>query len=113
MSCNGCRTKVEKTLNEVEGVQAEVTLNPPTATITMENHVPTEKFQEALAAAGNYTIEMDSPKNHGEAVKSCCSGHKKESHDHHKKETKKVAPSKKAAKKTKSSKAKEKKPVKK
>jgi Cu2+-exporting ATPase len=92
MSCNGCRTKVEKTLNEVEGVQAEVTLNPPTATITMEKHVPTEKFQEILSAAGNYTIEMDSPKNHGEAPKSCCSGHKKENHDHnhHKTETKKI-----------------------
>lgn len=91
MSCNGCRTKVEKTLNEVEGVQAEVTLNPPLATITMEQHVAIEKFQEVLAAAGNYTIEMDSPKNHSEtAVKSCCSGHKKENHDHHKIETKKV-----------------------
>lgn len=91
MSCNGCRTKVEKTLNEVEGVQAEVTLNPPSATITMEKHVPTEKFQEVLSAAGKYTIEMDSPKNHSEtAVKSCCSGHKKEEHSHHKTETKKV-----------------------
>jgi Cu2+-exporting ATPase len=90
MSCNGCRTKVEKTLNEVEGVQAEVTLNLPTATITMEKHVPTEKFQELLAAAGNYTIEMDSLKNHSEtAVKSCCSSHKKENHDH-KTEAKKV-----------------------
>jgi len=90
MSCNGCRTKVEKTLNEVEGVQAEVTLNPPTATITTEKHVPTEKFQEVLSAAGNYTIEMDSPKNHGEAPKSCCSGHKKENHEHHKSEPKKI-----------------------
>ncbi|MEN2414940.1 heavy metal translocating P-type ATPase [Flavobacterium mesophilum] len=90
MSCNGCRTKVEKTLNEVEGVQAEVTLNPPTATIIMEKHVPTEKFQEVLSAAGNYTIEMDSPKNHGEAPKSCCSGHKKENHEHHKSEPKKI-----------------------
>jgi len=91
MSCNGCRTKVEKTLNEIEGVQAEVTLNPPTARITMEKHVPTEKFQEVLTAAGNYTIEMDAPKNHGEA-KSCCSSHKKEHHDHHhhKTEAKKV-----------------------
>ncbi|WP_417939782.1 heavy metal translocating P-type ATPase [Flavobacterium sp. RS13.1] len=90
MSCNGCRTKVEKTLNEIEGIEAEVTLNPPTATITMEKHVPTEKFQEVLAAAGNYTIQMDSPKNHGEVPKSCCSG-KKENHEHnhHKTETKK------------------------
>lgn len=95
MSCDGCRKKVEKTLNEVQGVHAEVSLNPPTAIITMDKHVPTEKFQEVLAAAGNYTIEMDSPKNHGEAaVKSCCSSHKKEhhghNHDHHKTATKKV-----------------------
>ncbi|WP_343707500.1 heavy metal translocating P-type ATPase [Flavobacterium sp.] len=93
MSCDGCRKKVEKTLNEVDGVHAEVTLNPPTATITMDKHVPTEKFQEVLTAAGNYTIEMDSPKNHGE-TKSCCSSHKKEhhghNHDHHKTDTKKV-----------------------
>ncbi|KFF05079.1 heavy metal translocating P-type ATPase [Flavobacterium reichenbachii] len=91
MSCNGCRSKVEKTLNEIERIQAEVTLDPPIAKIVMDKHVPTEKFQEVLTAAGNYTIEMDSPKNHSEtAVKSCCSGDKKENHDHHKKEDKKV-----------------------
>jgi Cu2+-exporting ATPase len=56
----------------------------------MDKHVPTEKFQEVLAAAGNYTIEMDSPKNHGEALKSCCSGHKKENHEHHKSDPKKI-----------------------
>ena len=39
MSCDGCRTKVEKTLNTIEGIQAEVTLDPPLATITMEKHV--------------------------------------------------------------------------
>ncbi|OXB07845.1 heavy metal translocating P-type ATPase [Flavobacterium pectinovorum] len=90
MSCDGCRKKVEKTLNAVEGIQAEVTLNPPLATITMEKHVPTEKFQEVLTEAGKYTIEMNSPKNDSEpTVKSCCSGHKKEEHKghHHKKET--------------------------
>ena len=89
MSCDGCRTKVEKTLNTIEGIQAEVTLNPPLATIMMEKHVPTEKFQEVLSEVGKYTIAMDSPKSHNEtAIKSCCSGHKKESHaDHHKKES--------------------------
>lgn len=90
MSCDGCRKKVEKTLNAVEGIQAEVTLNPPLATITMEKHVPTEKFQEVLTEAGKYTIEMNSLKNDSEsAIKSCCSGHKKEEHKvhHHKKET--------------------------
>ncbi|MBE8727920.1 heavy metal translocating P-type ATPase [Flavobacterium hungaricum] len=91
MSCNGCRTKVEKTLNSIEGIEAEVTLNPPTATITMEKHVPTEKFQEVLSEAGNYTIKMDSPKNHSETTaKSCCSGHQKEDHNHPKTATKKI-----------------------
>lgn len=89
MSCNGCRTKVEKVLNEIEGIHAEVNLNPGIATITMDKHVATEKLQEVLSAAGNYTIEMDSPKNHGDVpVSSCCSGHKKENHDHSKKENK-------------------------
>lgn len=87
MSCNGCRTKVEKTLNTIEGVQAEVTLNPPVATITMEKHVPTEKFQEVLSEAGKYTIEMDTPKKSTDGeVKSCCSSTKSADHIH-KKET--------------------------
>jgi Cu+-exporting ATPase len=78
MSCDGCRTKVEKTLNAIDGVEAVVTLEPAIATITMEKHVPTEKFQEALTAAGKYTIEMShlkdsSPKINKESKeKSCC-----------------------------------------
>ncbi|WP_276381965.1 heavy metal translocating P-type ATPase [Flavobacterium sp. H4147] len=86
MSCNGCRTKVEKTLNEIEGIHAEVNLNPGEATITMEKHVATEKLQEALSAAGNYTIEMKTAENSGEnAVKSCCSSKKEHSHHEHSK----------------------------
>lgn len=57
MSCNGCRIKVEKTLNQIEGLSAEVTLNPPMATITMQQHITTEKLQTALSKAGNYVIE--------------------------------------------------------
>ncbi|MGQ7947688.1 heavy metal translocating P-type ATPase [Flavobacterium sp. WC2509] len=84
MSCNGCRTKVENTLNTIDGVHAEVNLNPPTATITMNKHVSTEKFKEVLAAAGNYTIEMKSSKNlEDEPVNSCCSS-KKGVHNHKK-----------------------------
>jgi Cu2+-exporting ATPase len=80
MSCNGCRTKVEKALNEIEGIHAEVNLNPGEATITMDKHVATEKLQEALSAAGNYTIEMKTAEN---AVKSCCSSKKEHSHHDH------------------------------
>ena len=79
MSCNGCRTKVEKTLNTISGIEAQVTLNPPQATITMEKHVPTNELQKALSAVGKYTIEMETTSTkdsvHEEVVakKTCCS----------------------------------------
>ena len=57
MSCNGCRTKVEKTLNSIKEISAVVTLDPPMATITMNNHIPTKELQKTLSAVGNYTIE--------------------------------------------------------
>ena len=81
MTCDGCRTKVEKALNAMEGIEAKVTLNPPTATITMVNHISTEKLQEVLTAAGKYTIEMTNGKSSSQEVttetkeKSCCDLH--------------------------------------
>jgi P-type Cu+ transporter len=57
MSCNGCRTKVEKTLNEIGAISAVVTLEPPVATITMDKHIPTEQLQTSLSLVGKYTIE--------------------------------------------------------
>lgn len=56
MSCNGCKSKVEKALNGISDVQATVTLDTNAATITMEKHIPTSKFQEVLSAVGKYTI---------------------------------------------------------
>ena len=53
MTCNGCRTKVEKALNEMDGVEAVVSLKPPLATITTVKNVPIFKFQKALYSAGN------------------------------------------------------------
>jgi P-type Cu+ transporter len=88
MSCDGCRTKVEKTLNAIEGVEAVVTLSPQEAVITMENHIPTSVLQDALSAVGKYTIAMSIPKTTTEQiveepkVKSCCSS----GHHHHKTE---------------------------
>lgn len=94
MSCDGCRGKVEKTLNAIEGVEAIVLLEPPVATITMDKHIPTTQLQEALAAAGNYSIEMSKPVAAAEktteepVAKSCCGTPKnqqdKDSHQHHK-----------------------------
>ena len=62
MSCNGCRGKVEKTLNEIEGIEAQVSLNPPVAEVTMEEHIPLGKLQDKLSQAGNYTISTEPPK---------------------------------------------------
>ena len=52
MTCDGCRTKVEKTLNAIDGVEAKVSSNPPIATITMEKHIPKTELQEALTIVG-------------------------------------------------------------
>ncbi|MFV8365149.1 heavy metal translocating P-type ATPase [Flavobacterium sp. XS1P27] len=81
MSCDGCRSKVENTLNAIDGIQVTLTLDPPIATITMDKHIPTTQLQEALNAAGNYTIEMNKAvDSHGTAEKpidkSCCSSNK-------------------------------------
>ena len=56
MSCKGCESKVEKALNTIDGVEATVSLETNTATISMEKHIPTAEFQEALSAIGKYAI---------------------------------------------------------
>ena len=61
MFCDGCRTKVEKALNAMEGIEATVTLDPPIATITMEKPIQTTQFQEVLTAAGKYSIQVFNP----------------------------------------------------
>ncbi len=63
MTCSGCRTKVEKALNEMDGVDAVVSLDSPMATITTERIVPIFKFQKALYAAGNYIISESDEKS--------------------------------------------------
>ncbi len=73
MSCDGCRSKVEKTLNTVDGVEATVTLNPPVATLIMEKHVATDQLQKALTAAGKYTITENHSSGEKKEVKACCS----------------------------------------
>ena len=71
MSCNGCRSKVEKALNEIDGVEASVSLDPPIATITSEKPVSIFKFQKALYAAGNYIIsEGDAASGDSSTAKS-------------------------------------------
>ena len=56
MSCNGCKSKVEKALNGINGVEATVSLETNSASISMEKHIPTTKFQEVLSSIGKYSI---------------------------------------------------------
>ncbi|MBQ0768921.1 MAG: copper-translocating P-type ATPase [Bizionia sp.] len=61
MTCNGCRSHVEKTLSEVEGVsKATVDLEKAEATIEMASHISIETFQEALKNdGGSYSIHKE------------------------------------------------------
>ncbi len=68
MSCDGCRSKVEHALNTIDGIEASVTLDPMQATISMNQHVPTETLQQALSVAGSYTIEMLPHAGHASSV---------------------------------------------
>ena len=57
MTCNGCRTHVEKSLSEVPGVSSvEVNLEEQKAEIEMQQHIPLQTFQEKLAGS-NYEIQ--------------------------------------------------------
>ncbi|MCW4468912.1 heavy metal translocating P-type ATPase [Flavobacterium sp. MFBS3-15] len=78
MTCGGCRSKVEKALNSIEGVTASVTLDPPTAIIQMHHHITTEELQHVLAGAGPYRIApFDGQPHHGEVHK-----HHRNEHSH-------------------------------
>ncbi|PWQ98326.1 heavy metal translocating P-type ATPase [Leucothrix arctica] len=84
MTCGGCRSTVESTLNAIEGVTLATVTLPDQAEIEMETHVAIEVMQSALSSAGNYSIEM---LNHSHekvdtaADKPACCG-STSSHDH-------------------------------
>ncbi len=71
MTCNGCRSHVESTLSKVEGVtSASVNFEKAEATIEMQNHIPLEKFQEALKNdGGRYSIHNIGEHHHSEDAK--------------------------------------------
>ncbi|MEC4113088.1 heavy metal translocating P-type ATPase [Myroides pelagicus] len=57
MSCNGCRTKVENTLNELHGIKAEVSLEQEQANIESHHEIDTLTLQKALLQKGNYILQ--------------------------------------------------------
>jgi len=58
MTCNGCRTNAENTLNNIKGVfKATVNLEEAKAEVEMEKHIATETLQQEFLKAGlHYTI---------------------------------------------------------
>jgi Cu2+-exporting ATPase len=59
MTCNGCKTNVENTLQGLSEIQSvNANLKDEEVTIEMTSHIPLEKLQETLLKAGlHYTIE--------------------------------------------------------
>lgn len=57
MTCNGCRTNVEKKLNEIPNLSAKVTLENEQVEIESEEHIDISSFQTKLdELGGHYTI---------------------------------------------------------
>ncbi len=54
MTCNGCRTNVEKKLNEIPGVQASVKLETGEAELHTQEELPLTTLQEKLAELGDH-----------------------------------------------------------
>ncbi|MTG99176.1 heavy metal translocating P-type ATPase [Myroides albus] len=57
MTCNGCRTKVEETLNTVHGVHAHVSLEDAQADLELHHDIDTKTLQKALLQKGNYILQ--------------------------------------------------------
>lgn len=60
MTCNGCRSHVENTLDKVEGVsKTSVNLEKGKAEIEMDKHIPLTVFEKALKDyGGSYSISL-------------------------------------------------------
>jgi len=57
MTCNNCVAKVKTEILKLGDVtEAEVQLNDPQATITMQKHIRLKELQSALSKAGDYSI---------------------------------------------------------
>lgn len=82
MTCNGCRSSVEKVLNNIAGVEATVSLDPPIATLKTKEHIPLVHLQETLSKAGKYSLSLESPidtvleLSNEPPTKACCGSNK-------------------------------------
>lgn len=57
MSCEGCQKKISSTLNDLEGIKADVNLAGNFVKISSEKEIDIEKLNAELKNAGNYVLE--------------------------------------------------------
>lgn len=62
MSCGHCQSKVEKALNNIEGVDAKVDLKKKTATVTSVSDISDEVFRNAITEAGFSFVSIEEKK---------------------------------------------------
>ncbi|MFD2516921.1 heavy metal translocating P-type ATPase [Salinimicrobium flavum] len=76
MTCNGCRSHVEETLQKVNGVKnASVDLEKSEAVIGMEKHIPIGVFEDALQKDGSkYHIHSEGSKEKYQVTGMTCNG---------------------------------------
>lgn len=58
MHCENCKNSVERALNGIDGVAANVNLKKNLAVVKMEQEVPDREIQRAVEAAGFEVIEI-------------------------------------------------------
>lgn len=57
MSCEGCQKKISSTLNNVEGIKADVNLAGNFVEITSKGEIDVDKLNAELKNSGNYVLE--------------------------------------------------------
>lgn len=71
MHCNSCVSKVKNELHKIGAITgAQIQLQAPQATITMEKHVSTTELQRAVAKAGSFSLMEMAEDNHYEMINS-------------------------------------------
>ena len=71
MHCNSCISKVKNELLKIGAITgAQIQLQSPQATITMEKHVSTTELQRAVAKAGSFSLLEMTEDNHYETTNS-------------------------------------------
>ncbi len=59
MTCSHCSNRVEKALNEIEGVKAKVNLEENLALVKSSNEIPNEVLKKAIEEAGYEVVSID------------------------------------------------------